>query len=62
MQSNFFFAGAAAHDGDDHIIYNKATGALYYDPDGTGAHAQVLFAVVADHATAGLAYNDFALS
>jgi Ca2+-binding RTX toxin-like protein len=61
LQSNFFFAGTAAHDADDHIIYDKATGALYYDSDGSGAHAQVLFAVVTNHAHAGLAYNDFVL-
>jgi Ca2+-binding RTX toxin-like protein len=61
LQSKYFHAGAHAHDADDHIIYNKATGALFYDSDGTGAHAQVLFAIVADHAKAGLAYSDFVL-
>jgi Ca2+-binding RTX toxin-like protein len=39
----------------------KATGALYYDSDGTGAHAQVQFATISNHSTAGLAYNDFLL-
>ena len=39
-----FHKGAAAHDGDDHIIYNKHTGALFYDPDGTGGSPQVQFA------------------
>jgi Ca2+-binding RTX toxin-like protein len=61
LKSQYFYAGTKAHDADDHIIYNKATGALYYDSDGTGAHAQVLFAVISNHATAGLAYNDFVL-
>jgi autotransporter-associated beta strand protein len=46
-----FHVGAAAHDGNDHVIYNAYTGALYYDPDGTGAAAQVRFADL----TAGLA-------
>jgi serralysin len=61
LQSKYFFAGAHAHDANDRIIYNKATGALYYDSDGTGAHAQVLFATVANHAHAGIAVNDFLL-
>ena len=61
LKAQYFFAGTHAHDADDRIIYNKAAGALYYDSDGNGAHAQVLFAVVANHATAGLAFNDFAL-
>jgi Ca2+-binding RTX toxin-like protein len=61
LKSQFFFTGTHAHDADDHIIYNKANGALYYDSDGTGAHAQVLFAVIANHASAGLAFNDFVL-
>ena len=51
MSSSAFFAGAAAHDANDRIIYNSTTGDLYYDPDGTGAAAQVLFA----HVAAGLA-------
>jgi Ca2+-binding RTX toxin-like protein len=61
LKSAAFFAGTKAHDADDRIIYNKATGALYYDDDGTGAHAQVQFATISNHATAGLAYNDFVL-
>jgi Ca2+-binding RTX toxin-like protein len=61
LKAQYFFAGAHAHDTNDHIIYNKATGGLYYDSDGTGVHGQVLFAIVANHATAGLAANDFVL-
>jgi Ca2+-binding RTX toxin-like protein len=61
LKSQFFFAGKHAHDADDHIIYDKATGALFYDSDGDGAHAQVLFAVIANHANAGLAPSDFVL-
>ncbi len=44
LASGEFHKGAAAHDGDDHIIYNKHTGALFYDPDGTGGSPQVEFA------------------
>jgi Ca2+-binding RTX toxin-like protein len=58
LKSGFFFAGKSAHDGDDHIIYNKASGALYYDSDGIGGHAQILFAVLGNK-PANVAYNDF---
>jgi serralysin len=39
-----FVTGSAAADGSDRIIYERTTGNLYYDPDGTGAAAKVLFA------------------
>jgi VCBS repeat-containing protein len=61
LNSAYFFAGTKAHDPNDHIIYNNATGALYYDSDGTGPHAQVPFATITNHSHAGLAYNDFVL-
>jgi serralysin len=57
LNANAFFAGTAAHDADDRIIYDAATGNLYYDADGNGAGAQVLFAVLDNHAT--LAASDF---
>jgi Ca2+-binding RTX toxin-like protein len=59
LNAAFFHAGAAAHDANDHIIYNKATGALFYDADGTGAHAAIQFATLTNHAT--LSAHDFAV-
>ena len=41
-----FRKGSAAGDADDRIIYNKQTGALYYDPDGNGIAPQVQFATL----------------
>ena len=51
--------GAAAADADDRIIYNSTSGALYYDPDGNGAQAQMQFATL----STGLALTaaDFAI-
>jgi Ca2+-binding RTX toxin-like protein len=51
LTANQFHIGASAADADDHIIYNSVTGNLYYDADGAGGAAQVLFAQV----TSGLA-------
>lgn len=56
--------GPAAQDGDDRIIYDQASGRLYYDPDGTrnGATsaAQVLFGIVVNHAL--LTFDDFVMA
>jgi VCBS repeat-containing protein len=42
-----FHVGTAAADSDDFIIYDGTTGRLYYDADGDGGGAQILFARVA---------------
>ena len=44
LSSSAFHKGTAATDADDRIIYDKKSGALYYDPDGTGALMQTQFA------------------
>ena len=46
LAESAFYAGAAAHDANDRIIYNKATGALSYDADGKGGAAAVQFATL----------------
>ena len=52
-----FYIGKKAHDGNDHIIYNKNNGNLYYDDDGKGGDARILFAVLDDHLK--LKHTDF---
>ncbi len=47
MSSSAFYTGAAAHDSTDRILYNSSTGALSYDPDGTGAASAIQFAELA---------------
>jgi Ca2+-binding RTX toxin-like protein len=49
-----------AHDADDRIVYDKATGTLYYDPDGTGAAAQIKFAILANKTT--ITHKDFVIA
>lgn len=41
-----FYRGSSAADAGDRIIYNSATGALYYDADGLGGLAQEQFATL----------------
>lgn len=38
--------GTVALDANDFLIYSQSTGKLYYDADGNGATAQILFATV----------------
>ncbi|WP_292927926.1 putative Ig domain-containing protein [Novosphingobium sp. PASSN1] len=55
-------AGATtAADAEDRLVYNTSSGALYYDVDGVGGEAAVQIATIVNYATAGLAYNDFAI-
>jgi Ca2+-binding RTX toxin-like protein len=44
LQADRFTVGAAALRGSDRFIYNDATGALFFDADGTGTLEQVQFA------------------
>lgn len=46
LNANLFFAGAAAHDADDRIIYNQATGVLDYDANGNAAGGFTHFATL----------------
>jgi Ca2+-binding RTX toxin-like protein len=58
LKAAAFFIGTVAHDADDRIVYNKATGALFFDVDGSGAHAAIQFATLSKR-PANLAANHF---
>ncbi|WP_404289669.1 calcium-binding protein [Microvirga sp. RSM25] len=57
LKSGYFYAGTKAHDGDDHLIYNKKAGVLFYDADGTGSQAQVQIATLSKNLK--LTHKDF---
>jgi Ca2+-binding RTX toxin-like protein len=46
LRPTMFVAGTRAQDANDHIVYNRASGGLYYDADGIGGHGQQLFALL----------------
>ncbi|WP_201864486.1 transglutaminase domain-containing protein [Microvirga soli] len=50
LRSSWFRAGEKALDSNDYIIYNKNTGALSYDKDGSGSAAAVQFALIENKA------------
>ena len=58
LSANAFRLGTAALDADDRILYDAATGALYYDKDGTGVAAAIQFATL-DNMPATLNATDF---
>jgi hypothetical protein len=53
LDADFFNAGNRPKDADDYILYNKKTGILSYDVDGSGARKAVEFA----HFKKGLALS-----
>jgi Ca2+-binding RTX toxin-like protein len=57
IQAELFVAGIRAQGAEDRIIYDRATGSLYYDADGTGSAAQVKFATLSNKAA--LSADDF---
>ncbi len=57
LASKDFHIGSKATSKAQHIIYNKHTGVLYYDPDGTGTKSQIEFADL--HKGLGLGHHDF---
>ncbi|HEY8382478.1 MAG TPA: calcium-binding protein [Microvirga sp.] len=46
LQTEAFQLGTTALDADDRVFYDRASGALYFDVDGTGAAAAIKFAQV----------------
>ncbi len=46
LASSAFVVGTRALDSSDRVIYDRAQGNIYYDADGTGGSAAVLFAKV----------------
>jgi Ca2+-binding RTX toxin-like protein len=57
LKAAAFWKGAQAHDASDRILYDRKTGALSYDADGTGSIEPVKFAQL--KAGLGLTYKDF---
>jgi len=46
LSASRFWIGDEAHTKSHRIIYDKDSGSLYYDPDGTGSASQIKFASV----------------
>jgi Ca2+-binding RTX toxin-like protein len=46
LAASMFYAGAAAHDLDDRIVYNRSTGNVFYDSNGNAAGGAVIIATL----------------
>lgn len=57
LNSSEFHVGTNAEDGDDHIIYKKGAGKLFYDDNGDAAGGRTLFATF--DGKPNLSHNDF---
>ena len=58
LSKSEFYLGSKAHDKNDHILYDKNSGKLYFDTDGSGNKAAVQFAVLTNKPD-NLGYHDF---
>jgi parallel beta-helix repeat protein len=57
LDKEFFVTGSKARERDDYLIYNKKTGVLSYDADGSGSREAVEFAQLSKNLK--LTYKDF---
>jgi Ca2+-binding RTX toxin-like protein len=57
LSKSMFSVGLKIDSKNDHIIYDKKGGILYYDDDGTGSHKATPFAIVGKNLA--LTYHDF---
>jgi Ca2+-binding RTX toxin-like protein len=57
LNKEFFVTGTKAREKDDYLIYNKKTGVLSYDADGSGSKEAVEFAQLSKNLK--LTYKDF---
>ena len=55
LSKDAFYAGKKAHDASDRIVYDKASGALSYDADGSGSAAAIKLAVLSNKAKLSVA-------
>lgn len=60
LNAEFLVEGKAALDANDFLVYDKATGILWYDADGNGAGAALEVALLANKAA--LAATDFSVA
>jgi serralysin len=51
LDAGAFVVGAKALDATDRVIFNSATGQLWFDDDGRGAHAPILIGQISAEAT-----------
>ncbi len=56
-----FALGTVAADADDRIVYDQASGHLWFDPDGAGGQAALLFATLGETSHPAIAATDFAV-
>ena len=57
MKADALFLGKTAHDSTDRILYDKASGGLWYYSDGSGSHAAVKIATLTNKPA--LSLSDF---